>query len=256
MEGVQAMFPLLRISLKDCISTFAGIRPILSEGKLSPSEESREHAVWVDRGLVTVTGGKLTTFRQLAFDTLKAAKPFLRNASSSNRNARVFYEVPEKPEENHDLSAGAWKRLYGRYGPKADEIVSSAEPEDLSTIPGTETLWAELMHVARHERVRHLSDLLLRRVRIGLLTEEGGTEYLRRIKKLCKPHLPWNHQRWREEIKGYKAQWSHAHALPIRPTGSLAKFKARSRAVVGSILGRTAFRVWVTLSRGSLRKKS
>ena len=102
LDGVQAMFPLLRISLNDCVSTYAGIRPILSEGKLSPSEESREHAVWVDRGLVTVTGGKLTTFRQLAFDTLKAAKPFLPSGAPPDRNARVFSEVPENPEENQD----------------------------------------------------------------------------------------------------------------------------------------------------------
>jgi glycerol-3-phosphate dehydrogenase len=255
MEGLQAMFPLLRITPKDCISTFAGIRPILSEGKLSPSEESREHAVWVDEGLVTVTGGKLTTFRQLAFDTLKAAKPFLHNPSSLNRNARVFYEVPETPGENHGLGPETWERLYGRYGPDAGEIVRAAEPESLSRIPGTETLWAELPYAARHERVRHLGDLLLRRARVGLLTQEGGAFYLRRVKKICAPFLPWSAKRWRDEIKRYRAQWNHAHALPIQPAGRLEKLKEKSRAVIGSILGRTAFRLWVSFSRGTLRKR-
>jgi hypothetical protein len=103
--------------------------------------------------------------------------------------------------------------------------------------------------------VRHLGDLLLRRVRIGLLMRDGGKAYLRRIKKLCKPYLPWNHRRWREESKLYSAQWNYAHALPLRPVGKLAKLRARSRDVVGSVLGRTAFRIWVTMSRGAIRKK-
>jgi glycerol-3-phosphate dehydrogenase len=255
MEGIQAMFPLLRISVEDCLSTYAGIRPILSEGKLSPSEESREHAVWVDRGLVTVTGGKLTTFRHLAFDTLKAAKPFLPRNGSPNRSAPVFSEAPVHPENGNGLSTDAWKRLCGRYGGEAAALVEAADPEDLTPIPGTDTLWAELPWVARNERVRHLGDLLLRRVRIGLLTEGGGKAHFRRIKKLCKPHLPWNHNGWREEIRLYMEQWEHAHGLPMKPVGTFAKWKARSRNAVAHVLGRTAFRIWVTLSRGAFKKR-
>ena len=97
MQGVQAMFPSLDISLQDCLCAFTGIRPVLSEGKLKPSEESREHVVWINNGLITVTGGKLTTFRRLAMDALKAAKPFLPPDTKINRKAPAFDEVPEKP---------------------------------------------------------------------------------------------------------------------------------------------------------------
>ena len=174
MSGLQEMFPLLQISPEDCLSTFSGIRPILSEGKLSPSEESREHVVWSDHGLVTVTGGKLTTFRQLAFDTLKTAEPFLPPHTPPDRSSAVFNPGIDPPGNNNGLPEETWKRLKGRYGCAADQLVGEAAPEDLSTIPGTETLWAEMAHAARHERIRHLGDLLLRRVRIGLLTREGG----------------------------------------------------------------------------------
>ena len=54
-----------------------GIRPVLSKGNKPPSKESREYIVWVKQGLVTVTGGKLTTFRSLAKDALTAAMPYL-----------------------------------------------------------------------------------------------------------------------------------------------------------------------------------
>jgi glycerol-3-phosphate dehydrogenase len=223
MEGVQAIFPSLDITLRDCISAFAGIRPVLSEGKREPSEESREHVVWVDQGLITVTGGKLTTFRRLAWDALKAAKPFLPPDSDVHRKDPVFAEMPPMPENDFGLPLQTWRRLYGRYGRAAHEIVQTADSRDLGIIPGTHTLWAELRYVAEKESIRHLDDLLLRRVRIGMLTPEGGKQYLNRIQKICRDVLPWDRRRWKEEIKLYLGLWNHAHNLPLRRAEILTK---------------------------------
>ena len=216
MEGLHEFFPSLDISVDDIISTFAGIRPVLSEGKLSPSEESRDHVVWTDKGLVTITGGKLTTFRRMAWDALNEVKPFLTSDQEPDRHIPVFSPAPEIPEDDYGLSPYTWQRLYGRYGNAAQELVTMASPEDLSTIPGTHTLWAELPFVARREQVRHLDDLLLRRVRIGLLTREGGKEYLNQIQKLCEPSLPWDRKRWEEEIAMYLDMVKRAYSLPFR----------------------------------------
>ena len=236
LAGIRAIFPSLDITLKDCLGAFAGVRPVLSEGKLKPSEESREHVVWVDQGLVTVTGGKLTTFRRLALDALKAARSFLPPGTEIDRNAPVFEDTRQKPRKDYGLSPETWRRLYGRYGTAAETMVQSANKEDLETITGTHTLWAELPYVATHEKIRHLSDLLLRRVRIGLLTPEGGNAYLKRIQKLCKDVLPWNRRRWREEIFMYLEQWNHAHALPVKRAKVLAKHRLISFKALGAIL--------------------
>jgi glycerol-3-phosphate dehydrogenase len=216
MESLQTQFPSLEVSLKHCISTFAGVRPVLSEGKLPPSKESREHVVWIDNGLVTVTGGKLTTFRRLAWDALKAARPFLPTTRTSGKRKGVFLPVPEKPEEYSGIPLQAWRRLCGRYGKSANELVKMAAPEDLVPVPGTYTLWAELPFVAKREQVRHLSDLLLRRVRIGLLTSEGGKKHLDRIQSLCEPVLPWDRKTWIEERAMYLEQWRRVYAPPIK----------------------------------------
>ena len=77
LEGVNSAFPSLELRLADAVSSFAGVRPVVSEGKVSADKESREHVIWKDRGLVTVTGGKLTTFRVLAEDALFAARGYL-----------------------------------------------------------------------------------------------------------------------------------------------------------------------------------
>jgi glycerol-3-phosphate dehydrogenase len=216
MKGLHTIFPSLDISLADCVSAFAGVRPVLSEGKQPPSAESREHVVWVDKGLVTVTGGKLTTFRRLALDALKTAKPYLPPVKLPDRANPIFCEVPEKPAKEFGLSDQIWRRLYGRYGKSADTLIQMSAPEDLALIPGTHTLWAELPFAAQSEHIRHLDDLLLRRVRIGLLTSQGGKSYLKRIRALCKNALPWDRRRWRKEIKRYRELWIDAHALPVQ----------------------------------------
>jgi hypothetical protein len=73
-----------------------------------------------------------------------------------------------------------------------------------------------LPFVAANEWVRHLSDLLLRRVRIGLLTAQGGKEHLKRIRSLCQPALPWDNKRWKKEIAMYLEHWNRYHGLPIQ----------------------------------------
>jgi glycerol-3-phosphate dehydrogenase len=243
MQGVKAMFPSLDISLQDCLCAFAGIRPVLSEGKLKPSEESREHVVWTDQGLITVTGGKLTTFRRLAMDALKAAKPFLPPDIKISRKAPAFDEVPQKPLLGYGLTPQIWRRLYGRYGMAAETLVRKAKHKDLSIIPGTHTIWAELPYVAQNEQIRHLTDLLLRRVRIGLLTPEGGKAYLKRIKKLCQKVLPWDRRRWKEETKTYLAHWIHAHALPVRRAEVLSKRRMISLRGLGAALSTMYYKV-------------
>ena len=249
MEGIQAIFPSLNISMADCLCAFAGIRPVLSEGKLKPSEESREHVVWVDHGLVTVTGGKLTTFRRLAMDALKAAKSYLPPSKVVDRKAPVFNDVSTIPDQYYGLSPETWRRLYGRYGRAADTIVCTAAAEDLVAISGTQTLWAELPYVAAHEQIRHLGDLLLRRVRIGLLTPKGGKAYLKRIQKLCKEVLPWDRRRWKEEISMYLMQWNHAHALPIRRTEIMARRKIISFRALKAALSTIYHKVRPTKKR-------
>jgi glycerol-3-phosphate dehydrogenase len=219
VKGLARLFPALDFSLKNCISTFAGIRPVLSKGERDPSQESREHMIWKENGLVTITGGKLTVFRSMAREALKAIRPYLPAGQIPSENDLVFLPVPEIPAEDFGLTQATWRHIYGRYGEQAEKLVRNAEPADLTAVPGTHTIWAEIPFAARNERIRHLDDLLLRRVRIGLSTPQGGKEHLRRIKQLCRPILPWNNRKWRQEIVRYLNGWQHAHGLPagLRP---------------------------------------
>ena len=211
LEGLNTVFPGMSLTRGHCMAAFAGVRPVLSRGNRPPSEESREHVVWVDNGLVTVTGGKLTTFRRLAWDALTAARPFLPPVEPTPR-APAFDRPPPVPS-SCAVNPAVFRRLAGRYGEKAPGIIQGAAAEDLEAIPGTNTLWAELPHAAG-EQIRHLSDLLLRRVRMGITAPDGGQAFLERIQRLCRPHLPWDDHRWRQEIEDYRRLRQRHYTCP------------------------------------------
>lgn len=213
MAGIRKLFPDLAISRQDCRASFAGIRPILSRGKRAPSAESREHFVWVENGLVSVTGGKLTTFRKLAWDALMAARPYLPEFETGRRPP-VFEKIPVPDAADSPLTATVLGRLYGRYGMAARRLTETAAPDDLEPIPGTRSIWAELPHVAAHEYVRHLEDILLRRLRLGLLMDKGGLAEIDRIQSLLAPVLDWDATRWYCEIARYRELWQRCYAPP------------------------------------------
>ena len=213
MEGIGHVLPGLNLDLSDSISSMAGIRPVLSRGKsLAASKESREHVVWQDKGLVTVTGGKLTTFRLLARDALKAAKPFLP----------VREPGPAVPEDHLPLNrisslrvpGRTVERILGRYGPKAGSMILGQEESLLSPVENTPDIWAEIRHAAEYEDIHHLSDLMLRRVRIGLLLPKGGVRLLDRVESLCSPFLSWDKERWEKEKKDYADLWQACYSPP------------------------------------------
>jgi len=122
--------------------------------------------------------------------------------------------APETIPGSEGLPRQIKTRLFGRYGMDTLELLQIAHPNDLQPIPGTHTLWAELPFAARFEQVRHLSDLLLRRVRIGLLTPHGGRDILERIRALCEPALPWVTTQWEQESKDYQEHWDRAYGAP------------------------------------------
>jgi len=235
MAGLAHILPDLKVSLDDCIASIAGVRPILSKKKVAASKESREHVVWKEHGLVTVTGGKLTTFRILAADALKAAQKYLPGASKrktrpkalSGPASKIAIESREclgsmdsqlsiNQLSTSHLSTGVIQRLGGRYGSRVKQVMATGAPKDFLPVGNTQTLWAELCHGARHEQIRHLSDLLLRRVRIGLFLPNGGMDFMDEIQARLAPFLDWDKERWLREIKAYEQVWQDAYSVPGR----------------------------------------
>jgi glycerol-3-phosphate dehydrogenase len=208
LRCVQRAFPSRELSHADIIGTWAGVRPVIDTGKRDPSKESREHAIWHENGLLTVAGGKLTTFALMARDTLEAVAPVL---GSPDRRARVFSEPTGHEHWPAELDEAMRIRLLGRYGPDAN-LLSANHASLFTRIGTTPALWAELVHAARHEAVVHLEDLLLRRVRLGFLLPRGGLDQIARIRELAQPALGWDDARWLSEQRAYEQLWAQAYS--------------------------------------------
>jgi len=166
----------------------------------------------MEDGMLTVTGGKLTTFRLIALDALKHAKTKLPGWHDKLELRPVFREFALPRSQR--LTASQHARLAGRLGINARAMIEQASADELQTIDGSETLWAELRWAARHEAVYHLDDLLLRRTRLGLLLPHGGTAILPRVRELCQQELGWDDARWEQEEADYRALWRKHYAPP------------------------------------------
>ncbi len=214
MAAAESQFPSLNLGLEDILATFAGVRPVIGTGKADPSQESRDHVVWDEHGLLTVTGGKLTTFRIIARDALNALRSRLPRLPDLAANTPVLAPVNVELPGAENLDEAQRRRLLGRYGTEAAALVRLAQPGELQRIPGTETLWGELRWAAHREQVAHLDDLLLRRVRLGLTLPGGGREILPAVRMICQTELGWNDARWQEEESHYRELWQASHGLP------------------------------------------
>jgi len=208
-------FPEAGIQEKDVISSWAGVRPLVASGAKNSSKESRDHTVWKDGRVVSVSGGKLTTFRLIALDVLKEARDELPECEV-DKKAPVF--TITDPAIASLASEQMAHRLAGFYGRDAAEIIGTAKAhdgaEDLEPIPGTHTCWAELRWQAASEAVVHLDDLLLRRSRLGLLLKNGGLDLLPDLKERLQPMLGWSDEHWAAEVERYRRLWSQFYSLP------------------------------------------
>lgn len=211
LAAVRHQFPDLGITLDDVTSTYAGVRPVVNGGRAEPSSEGRDHAVWTEHGMVTVTGGKLTTFRLIALDALRAAERVLGRSPGASPAAPLF-AAARWPDGLPAIPEHLRLRLIARYGQAAAQVVQFADMADLEEIPGTGIAWAELRWAARAEQVEHLEDLLLRRVRLGLVAAQGGMPHLPRIRALCQRELGWDDARWEREASAYRELWEACYS--------------------------------------------
>lgn len=193
------LFPGSHITEEDVIATWAGVRPVVtrSTGQRKPSRENREHVIWSDNGLVSVAGGKLTTFRLIAREVLEKGQiPGFR----LRRNTLPVFTTAPNLERPCTISHRNWQRLLGFYGRSLEQVLGAGSHE---TIAGTDTLWAELAWAAANTGVMHLDDLMLRRTRLGLILRDGGTDLLSDIRRLCQPILSWDDTTWEQEEARY-----------------------------------------------------
>ena len=229
LDAVNAFFAT-DLGPGDLVGAYAGVRPLISTGdpKKSVDISRRAELYETSSGLVTITGGKLTTWRRMA----RMAVDRLVEREGREAPCRT-HEIPlGLPVEPDALPAVAGvddasrRHLAARYGHAAHEVMelagtSSALAERVS--PSLPDLVAEAAFAARREQVLSLADVLLRRTRLGLLAarelaapDSGGAV---RVALALAGELDWSDERVQRELSGWRAV---AQAEGLVPSGPVA----------------------------------
>ncbi|MCM0674504.1 FAD-dependent oxidoreductase, partial [Micromonospora phytophila] len=153
----------------DVLGAYAGLRPLLADGDSRTADISRRHAVIDDPdGIISVVGGKLTTYRRMAQDAVDTAVRARRLTAGPCRTRRL--PLPGAASSAQLARVQAPRRLVQRYGTEAVDVLAGAPAELRRPIgPDIPVTGAELLWAAQHELALTVDDLLDRRTRIGLV---------------------------------------------------------------------------------------
>jgi glycerol-3-phosphate dehydrogenase len=219
---VNQLIPDAKLKPQHVLYTFSGVRPLpyapgVVEAKIPRSHVLHDHAPSLP-GLVTVVGGKLTTYRQLAEDAVDDAFRRLDRSCPPCTTARLPFPglVNDEARLRSDLmSAGlshrSAERLMALYGSRAQDVIAEAQGDAglLAVVhEPSGAIGAELVFAVRREFAVTLADILARRM---LLAFEPGhaLSAVEKMAALAGERLGWDAARRAAEIEGYRSWLSH-----------------------------------------------
>jgi glycerol-3-phosphate dehydrogenase len=189
------------LSHDDIVGVYAGLRPLLQGESEQTSKLSREHAV-VDRGngLVSVAGGKYTTYRVMAMDAVDAIAPYLEGEPPPSVTDRV--PLVGAAPNNDD-------RLHSRYGELTAELehaIARRPHYGDFVVADAPYLVAEVAYAVTHEGALHLDDVLTRRTRLSIETTHRGVGAAPTVAAVMAELLGWDRATVDLEINHYEAR--------------------------------------------------
>ncbi|MBS3942290.1 MAG: glycerol-3-phosphate dehydrogenase [Actinobacteria bacterium] len=229
----------------------AGLRPLLYGESEASSKLSREHAVTQTvAGMLTIAGGKYTTYRVMAEDAVDAAARNLPQRVARSVTDRTpllgaqgwhaLWNRRHQLAEEVGLHGSRIEHLLGRYGSLVTEVLDllADRPELGERIDGAEDyLKVEAVYAASHEGALHLDDLLTRRTRISIETFDRGLTAARDVAPLMGEVHGWDEDDIAREIEHYDARVAaevESQRMPDDRTADAARMGARDVRVGGA----------------------
>jgi glycerol-3-phosphate dehydrogenase len=213
------------ITPNDIVGTWAGLRPLVvppespdgtsSDGRTA--DLSRRHKVSVDHeALVTVTGGKLTTYREMAEDAIDALAPFLGVSihplsRHRCRTKRLLLHGASRTRRRSRFT-GVDDHLWSRFGTDSNrvaDLISRDGNLGRPIVPGLPYLRAEVVFAVREEMALTIDDVLSRRTRALLFDRRGSRQAAHETALLMAPLLGWDDERIDREVRAYQEICDH-----------------------------------------------
>lgn len=243
LEVSNQYFPKVDLKEEDVIATWAGVRPLLSnEDAEDESKVSREHVIFVEEdGLVTIAGGKLTTYRRMATEVVDKSIDWLRLTDKlpslkKNRKDTAVEALPGGVgwPDNDDFEAVAAQLLakteleismetavllVNSYGMCAFDILKIMEenPELIAPLnDGRPEVLAQVYYAVKDELAERISDVLIRRTQIFYRDFNQGLDCVQRVGDMMAELLNWSAETKQKAIEEYQSdvarsrQWQNA----------------------------------------------
>jgi len=220
LDETRNMFPACGLTRDSILYTWCGMRPLPRQGRRETGAITRRHLIRHHgrsaRGLTSIIGGKITTYRHLAEEVVDQVAPRLRirirgcttaetplpgGAATRDQVVRELMSFSAVPATSHS-------HLYAVYGSRAPHVAALTRAaadlgEPVCTVSGA--LAAEVVFAVREEFAMTLGDILLRRSMVGLGPDLGRAA-LPAVLVVAKRHLGWDDARCRAEEAAYRAE--------------------------------------------------
>jgi glycerol-3-phosphate dehydrogenase len=204
----------------DVVGVYAGLRPLVTGGNGPTAQLSREHAITIPSpGMVTIAGGKFTTYRIMAKDVVDAALRHRGGAHAESVTADLplvgaegwadLWARRARLASDTRLPLSTIEHLLSRHGSYARHLLDliAARPELGERLDGrTHYLKAEVVWAAEAEGALHLDDLLTRRTRLSIEVRDRGVAVAEETARLVAPTLGWDEATIAREVEHYGAR--------------------------------------------------
>jgi len=240
LRSANALFPEARLTARDVVSTWAGVRALLApERERSASRVSREHRLAeAASGLITIAGGKLTTYRLMAREVVDRVARRLHELDGRpqpQRAATAHMPLPggeaadldvlvHSLEQRH-VPEGQARHLVACYGSEAAAVRNLAERDralDEPLLTNRPEVWAQIVYAVEREMAVRLADVLIRRLHLFYEDPAHGSTISTPVADRMAELLGWDAARRDREIAEYTAEVKRARAF-LRETPRASK---------------------------------
>ena len=218
LSETNRVFPAAELGIEDIHFAYAGVRPLPHREKGPESAISRKHIIKkntdIAKGMISIIGGKLTTYRNLAEQTVDRVGKMLRRNLPPCRTHDTplpggwgLEEARDRLQALAGLSESGIERIVSIYGGRATQLVDlCAENGDLcACIDADNTVLAgEVVFAIREEMARTLIDVVQRRLMLGLTADQGRPTY-EPVAELAASEFGWSNERKNSELKKLQA---------------------------------------------------
>jgi len=220
LRSANAAFPDAHLASNDVVSAWAGLRPLLREDHANPSQVSREHRLLESpHGLISIAGGKLTTYRVMARDVVDRVaarlheldgRPLAPRAPTDRQplpgGEAAELEVLVEAARARGASEATASHLVAYYGSEAAAVLNLVDRDRRlgePIIAGRPEIWAEVTYAVERELAVRVQDVLVRRLHLYYEVIDQARSVVARVAAQMKQLLGWDDVREAEELRDY-----------------------------------------------------